>query len=121
MVGAIIFRKFMEIRRYIPGEEEAIWDVLFKAMRETNARDYHPDLIERWAPQDKDMDEWRTRIEGKNPFVVVTGGGIVGFAELERCGYIDCFYVHPEWQGKGVGKALIRGWKRRRAAQGKRN
>jgi len=33
---------------------------------------------------------------------------IVGFAEFEKNGHIDCFYVHHEWQGKGVGSALIK-------------
>ena len=32
---------------------------------------------------------------------------IVGFAEFEPSGYIDCFYVHHEYQGKGVGSALM--------------
>ena len=32
---------------------------------------------------------------------------IVGFAEFEPNGHIDCFYVHHEFQGKGVGSALM--------------
>jgi hypothetical protein len=45
----------MEIRRYKFGEENAIWDVYFAATRESIARDYHPDLVERWAPRNQDM------------------------------------------------------------------
>ena len=33
---------------------------------------------------------------------------IVGFAEFESNGHIDCFYVHHEWIGKGVGRALMK-------------
>ena len=29
-------------------------------------------------------------------------------AELEPDGFIDYFYVHPCWQNKGIGKALLK-------------
>jgi hypothetical protein len=51
----------MEIRRYRRGEEGAVWSVYFAATHESNARDYHPDLIERWAPHDQDMGRWAER------------------------------------------------------------
>ena len=44
----------MIIRRYQPGEEPALWEVYFRATHETNARDYHPDLLNRWAPPNQD-------------------------------------------------------------------
>ena len=28
-------------------------------------------------------------------------------AEIEADGFIDFFYVHPKWQGRGIGKALL--------------
>lgn len=97
----------MEIRRYKPGEECAIWDVYFTATHESNAKDYNPNLIERWAPHDQDMGQWAERLAGKNPFVAIVGGEILGMAEVEPDGFIDYFYVHPRWQGKGIGKALL--------------
>ena len=97
----------LAIRRYLPGEEVAIWGVFSAATRVSGARDYHPDLIERWAPVDRDMDEWALRLEAKNPFVAMVEDRVVGFAEIEESGFIDCFYVHPEFQGRGVGKALL--------------
>jgi putative acetyltransferase len=97
----------MEIRRYNRGEESAVWSVYFAATHESNARDYHPDLIERWAPHDQDMAQWADRLAQKNPFVAVAGEEIVGMAEIEPDGFIDYFYVHPRWQGRGVGKALL--------------
>ena len=97
----------MEIRRYQRGEEGAIWRVYFAATRESVARDYHPDLIERWAPQDHDVNHWKDRLVQKNPLVAVQDGEIVGMAEIEPDGFIDYFYVHPKSQGRGVGKALL--------------
>jgi hypothetical protein len=91
----------MEIRRYKRGEEGAIWSVYFAATHESNARDYHPDLIERWAPHDQEMEPWTERLAQKNPFVAIVGDEIVGMGELEPDGFIDYFYVHPRWQGRG--------------------
>src|SRR5262245_50254563 len=97
----------MEIRRYMRGEETAVWKVYFAATHESIARDYHADLIERWAPHDQDMGRWTDRLAQKNPFVALVDGEIVGMAEIERDGFIDYFYVHPNWQAKGIGKALL--------------
>jgi len=97
----------VKIRRYNPGEESAIWNVYFAATHESNARDYHPDLIARWAPRDADIAQWRDRLAQKNPFVAIVGEEIVGMAEIEADGFIDYFYVHPGWQSKGIGKALL--------------
>jgi putative acetyltransferase len=97
----------MEIRRYKLGEEGAVWSVYFAATHESNARDYHPDLIERWAPHGQDMGRWTERLAQKNPFVATVGDEIVGMAEIDPGGLIDYFYVHPRWQGRGVGKTLL--------------
>ena len=64
-------------------------------------------MIERWAPGYKDMGQWADRLAQKNPFVAVVTGEIVGMAEIERDGFIDYFYVHPRWQDRGIGKALL--------------
>src|SRR5262245_25695914 len=53
------------------------------------------------------MGQWSERLAQKNPFVAVIDGEIVGMAEIERDGFIDYFYVHPKWQAKGIGKALL--------------
>ena len=97
----------MEIRRYKLGEEAAVWTVYFAATRESVGPDYHPDLIERWAPQEQDMKAWGERLAQKNPFIAIVDGQIVGMAEIEADGFIDYFYVHPRWQGRGIGKALL--------------
>jgi len=97
----------MTIRRYLIGEEPAIWDVYFRATHETNAADYHIDLLNRWAPPDMNMGEWTERLREKNPFVALVDGHIVGFAELDGDGFIDYFYVSPDHQRQGIGAALM--------------
>lgn len=33
---------------------------------------------------------------------------VVGFIELEEDGSIDCLYVHPEFQGRGIATSLYK-------------
>ena len=49
------------------------------------------------------MRKWQKLI----PIVATIDNKIVGFAELESNGHIDCFYCHHEYQGCGVGSALL--------------
>jgi GNAT superfamily N-acetyltransferase len=97
----------MVIRNYQLGEEVAIWNVYYRATHESNARDYHPDLLNRWAPPDKDMNEWREHLMRTNPFVAIVDEQIVGMAEIDTVGHIGNFYVHPEFQGQGIGTQLL--------------
>lgn len=97
----------MTIRRYMTGEEAQIWRVYFRATHESNAADYHEDLLNRWAPPDMDMAAWACRLQEKNPFVALLDDEIVGFSELDATGFIDYFYVAPDRQRQGVGAALM--------------
>jgi ribosomal protein S18 acetylase RimI-like enzyme len=96
----------MEIRPYRAGEEQAIWDVFYDSTRKVLARDYTPEQVAHWAPDDRDVSEWARRISEKNPYVAIINGAVVGFAELEADGHIDDFYVDHEHQRQGVGSAL---------------
>lgn len=97
----------MVIRHYLPGEEDEIWQVYFRATHVSNARDYHPELLDRWAPVDQDMGLWAERLKEKSPLVALVDGRIVGMAELNAAGEIEYFYVHPDFQLRGVGKELL--------------
>jgi len=97
----------MEIRRYRPGEEAAIWAVFYGSTHNIVAQRYTQAQVRRWAPDDKDMGEWCDRLRQKTPFVAVINSQIVGFAELESNGHIDCFYCHHEHQRQGIGSQLL--------------
>lgn len=96
----------MQVRRYKLGEEEQLWKLYYDTTHIINGEIYSKEQVKRWAPHDKDMDEWRKRIKEKNPFVALQDKKIIGFAELEVNGHIDYFYTHHQWQGKGVGSML---------------
>ena len=81
---------------------------LFKeTIRQVNAADYSPAQIAAWAPDEISEADWAARFSGRFVVVAEAEGDIAGFAELERDGRIDRFYVSATHQGLGVGRALL--------------
>ena len=101
----------MEIRRYREADTVQLCDIYYNAIHNVNSADYTPQELEAWAPSGayneesyaKDTARWNRIM----PFVVSEGDAALGFAELEEGGHINCFFVHHEHQGKGVGRMLI--------------
>jgi len=97
----------MIIRPFREGEEGALRQVFLSAVHGTASRDYRPDQVEAWAPVAVDPEAWAGRIRAIRPYVAEEGGVILGYADLQRDGYIDHFFVAAEAGGKGVGSALM--------------
>jgi putative acetyltransferase len=97
----------MRIRKYRPGEEAELWKLFHDTIRNVNIRDYTLEQVRAWAPDAYDQKRWRARVEEFNPFVCCVGDAIVGYAGWKQAGYIDHFYVHHQWQRKGVGRRLL--------------
>ncbi|MES9818588.1 MAG: GNAT family N-acetyltransferase [Candidatus Thiodiazotropha sp.] len=98
----------MKVRRYTKGEEQVLWALLYDTVHKVNSKDFTQAQIEAWAPSQWDLSQWRKRLIKTNPFVAEDNNQLVGFAELESNGHIDCFYCAHNWQGKGVGSALLK-------------
>ncbi|MFK8186474.1 MAG: GNAT family N-acetyltransferase [Phormidesmis sp.] len=96
-----------EIRKYISGEEEALWAIYFGAVRNVCIRDYTDEQVKAWAPDEVDMDSWREKIRQLNPYVAVLEGEIVGYADLQHDGCIDHFFIDCQYQRRGVGNDLM--------------
>ena len=108
----------MKIRRYYPGEEEALWSLLYNTVHKINVKDYSQAQINAWAPDEWDMEQWKKRLAQTNPFVSEIDGQLVGFTELEKNGHIDCFYCDHRWQQKGIGSSLLKAIEAEAARQG---
>ncbi|WP_028581435.1 GNAT family N-acetyltransferase [Desulfogranum japonicum] len=97
----------MKIRRYRKGEEQTLWSLLYKTVHKVNSKDYTQAQVEAWAPSQWNLPNWIKRLNKTNPFVAEKDNQIIGFAELESNGHIDCFYCAHDWQRKGVGSSLL--------------
>ncbi|MCC4801134.1 GNAT family N-acetyltransferase [Enterovibrio norvegicus] len=95
------------IRHYTENDAEALWHIFFNTIRIINSRDYSQSQVEAWAPESFDFSVWKTKMRTINPFVAEINGVIVGYTDLQSSGLIDHFFCHHEFQGKGVGRALM--------------
>lgn len=95
----------IEVRSARSGDADAISAVILAALRETNARDYSPDIIERveksFSPAA--VSELMAR---RTMFVAMAAEQLVGTASLDGR-VVRSVFVRPDVQGQGVGKRLI--------------
>jgi putative acetyltransferase len=71
------------------------------------ARYYNSAQIAVWAPDNADEASWRTRLSTGMTWVADVGGAVTGFVRLEPVDFIDLLYVHPAYERRGIGTALL--------------
>jgi len=99
----------MVIREYRESDIPRIARLFYNTIRTVNAKDYSPEQIEAWAPEIWPDEKWAERFQEKLwVFVAEYEDMTTGFAEFEESGHIDCFYIHHEWQRRGIGTQIIR-------------
>ncbi len=97
----------MLIRKYKPGEEPYLWQLFYNTVHHINRRDYSQTQIDAWAPADIDPSIPTSKIRSISPYVVILDGTIVAYADLQSDGFIDHFFCHHQYQGRGIGGRLL--------------
>jgi ribosomal protein S18 acetylase RimI-like enzyme len=98
----------MIIREYHESDTEMIMNLFYETVHKINIRDYTPEQVKAWTGEKMDYEFWHKRLQMKLPYVAEKNGEIVGFAELEADGHIDCFYCHYQYQHQGIGSKLLK-------------
>ncbi|OWK40348.1 putative acetyltransferase [Fimbriiglobus ruber] len=96
----------MEIRHFRPDDIPTLVALFRDTIRRVNSRDYSPEQVRAWAPDDVDPARWAT-LTDRFTVVAEMGGHVAGFADLETDGHVDRFFVHADYQRQGVGRALL--------------
>ncbi len=96
-----------DIRSYQPGDHVAIATIFCRAVHEIACKDYTPAQCAAWSDTKPNPGHWEKRCEAKRPFVSVMNGEIAGFLELDPDGHIDCAYVNPDFQRRGIMTGLV--------------
>lgn len=94
-----------EIRPAAKVDAEAISDVILAALREVNAKDYSPDIIDRVADSFSPA-AVRKLLGSRTVFVAIDGGSIVGTASLDGA-VVRTVFVAPSAQRRGIGARLM--------------
>lgn len=98
----------MEIIPYSPGRARQIVDLFCRAVHAIDDSVYTRAQKLAWAPLPPDYVTWAARLAVKRPSLAVIDNRVVGFIELDPGGHIDCTYVDPDYQGRGVASRLYR-------------
>jgi putative acetyltransferase len=96
------------IRHYQSGDHVAIARIFTAAIHEIASAVYTPEQCLAWSDRQPNVEHWKKRCELKRPFVAVEEGELAGFLELDPDGHIDCAYVNPRYQRRGVMTGLVR-------------
>lgn len=96
------------IRIFQHGDHVSIANIFSRAVHEIASKVYSREQCLAWCDIEPNHEHWKWRCELKRPFVFVEGVAIAGFLELDPDGHIDCAYVSPDHQRRGVVSALVR-------------
>src|SRR5262249_31014274 len=96
-----------QVRDFRPEDVLAVGALFRDTVRRINSRDYSPEQVRAWAPDDISEQSWADKLAGRFSLVAEIRGEIVGFGDLEGDGHLDHLYVHADHQACGVGRALL--------------
>lgn len=96
----------MQIRKYQSSDCKEITELFYNTIHTVNTRDYTKEQVEVWAPEEPDLDKWNESLLAHHSIVAVEDNRIVGFGDIDETGYLDCLFVHRDYQRQGIASAL---------------
>jgi len=98
----------MHLISYQSDQLPAILDLFRTTVHTINRKDYTMEQLEAWAPINSDLSRWDNSLSRSFTRIAINDKNeILGFANLDKDGLIDYFYVAAHFQGHGVGRLLL--------------
>ncbi|QKG65628.1 GNAT family N-acetyltransferase [Pseudomonas sp. B14-6] len=94
-----------QIRPATAADASAISQVIIQSLRQSNALDYSPDIIEQ-VEKSFSTESIRTLLTQRQVFVAMIDSHIVATASLDR-DVVRSVFVDPTQQGRGLGRQLM--------------
>jgi putative acetyltransferase len=96
----------MKIRSFQESDVPALIELFRGAVHTVCRKDYLPEQLLAWAPNEVDETIWTQRLLNTFTVVAEENDTILGFSNLESDGNIDMLYVHAGHQRRGIAKQL---------------
>ena len=96
----------MRLRAYKTEDCEAMASLFYDTVHRINARDYAPEQLSAWATGTVDLAAWNARYLSTTTLVAEENGALLGFANMDKTGYLDMLYVRADAQNRGIATAL---------------
>jgi putative acetyltransferase len=100
-------RLAIELRRGRADDALTIARLFRDTVHAVNRQDYSEAHLDAWAPYQVDLEHWRGVIDGSYFMVAITGGMVVGFANLDGDDYVDQLFVHKDLLRKRIATKLM--------------
>lgn len=99
----------VKVRTYKQEDCYELMALFYQTVHEINKADYTKRQLEVWAPKEMDFNRWHARFSNSYTLVAVSEDKIVGFGNVEVNGYLDCLYVHKDYQRQGIASSIYEG------------
>lgn len=96
----------MIIRTYQSSDLKILVKLFYDTVHFVNSKDYSKKQVDVWASKTLDLVKWDQSLKEHYSLVALIDGKIVGFGDIDQTGYLDRLYVHHQYQGKGIAKAI---------------
>lgn len=97
----------MKLRKYKSTDCSEMAELFYNTIHEINARDYTKQQLDVWATGNIDLVAWDKSFLEHITLIAEENSAIVGFGDIDSCGYLDRLYVHKDYQNKGIATAIV--------------
>jgi len=91
----------IDIRPYTPDDTAGITELFHRSVRQVARRDYSEAQVRAWAPDQTNLDHWRTRLAAAETWTAWIDNRLAGFTDLEADGHLDHLFVGPAFERFG--------------------
>ena len=96
----------MIIRKYRTNDCSSMAKLFYDTVHTISERDYTKEQLDAWATGRVDLEAWDRSFLEHNTLIAEIENKIVGFADMDKAGYLDMLYIHKDFQRRGVATAL---------------
>lgn len=95
------------IREYNLDDIFVVAKIFYDTVHTVNAKDYTKKQLDVWATGHVDLDAWNRSFLEHDTLIAEIDGKTVGFADIDKTGFVDRIFVDRDFQGMGIATALL--------------